>query len=466
MAFYDREDELAALERRWRDGDGEFFILWGRRRVGKTELLTRFMAGKRALLLEATDAVEADHLADLTALVAEVAEGDLLATQPLQSWQAGLAAIADIARSGQVLVVLDEFQRIAIATPEIGSLLNRWWRTTGRNLPVFLILSGSEVSFFERNVLTGPTYGRRTGQQRLDPFGYRNAALFFPGYSPEDRLRAWAVLGGMPYYLEQFDSDRSIGCNILGTILYREGVLREEARLLLHEELPDPARYASILRAIAGGCTRHNEISRRTRIDAIDPYLRTLQRLFIITRRVPVTAANPERTRQVTYAIADGYLRFHYRFVAPFESRLVTNARAEQHLEQVVLPQLDQFVSADGFETACREYLAARDDVADVGRWWGQVREAGRWVSRELDAVAVAADRSVVAVGGCKWTAVPTGTEEDDTIGRLLAHIPGAGPTPPVRYHFSRTGFTEGLKRRAAQDPTRIRLVRPTDMFA
>src|SRR5581483_1107410 len=170
MAFYNREDELRALERRWQAGRGEFFVVWGRRRVGKTELLGHFLSGKRGFHFEATEGLEPDHLQDLTAILLAETGSPLLAAQGLANWQAALAAIADYARTEPTVVVLDEFQWIARATADIGSLLNRWWREVGRQLPIFLIISGSEVSFFEQEVLTGTMYGRRTGQQQLAPF--------------------------------------------------------------------------------------------------------------------------------------------------------------------------------------------------------------------------------------------------------------------------------------------------------
>jgi uncharacterized protein len=163
MDFFDRADELAALEDNWTAGDARFFVLWGRRRVGKTELLNHFVEGKRSLYFEATDAGRGDQLHDLSRELARVSGNELLARQPLTSWAAALAAIAQWAAPERTVVVLDEFQYLAAQDPELGSLLNRWWRTTGRRLPLVLVVAGSEVSFFEREVLAGQMYGRRTG---------------------------------------------------------------------------------------------------------------------------------------------------------------------------------------------------------------------------------------------------------------------------------------------------------------
>ncbi|MBM3676801.1 MAG: ATP-binding protein, partial [Actinobacteria bacterium] len=454
-------------ERRSQSGRGEFLVVWGRRRVGKTELLSHFLEGRRGVHFEATEGLEPDHLHDLTSILQAETGSPLLAAQGLANWQAGLAAIADYARTEPTVVILDEFQWIAHATPDLGSLVNRWWREVGRLLPILLIVSGSEVAFFERDVLTGTMFGRRTGQLQLAPFDYRAAGLFFPGWSPEDRVRAYAVCGGMPYYLEQFDERLPLEENLLQAMLYRSGVLHEEAKLLLHEELPEPQKFFSILRAIANGATRHNQIAQRTgvRNSALHNALGLLRELYLVRRKVPVTAANPDRTKQTSYEITDGYLRFYFRFMHPFESRLKNDADAGQHLRQTILPNLDEFVSRPTFEEVCQEYLRAAEGAAAVGSWWGQVRQGSKWISRELDGVALDGDGNAIAIASCKWTSAQAGVAEEALLTRLETELPKTGP--PVRhYFFSKSGFDSPLTALAAADPNRIRLVAPGDLYA
>jgi uncharacterized protein len=467
MDFFNRTDELHALESRWTRGRGEFYVVWGRRRVGKTELLSHFLDGKRGLLFEATEGLEPDHLADFSRLLAEKTGKRIYDLQPLTNWPAALAALDEFVAEGPAVVVLDEFQWIARATPDIGSQLNKWWREHARDTPIFLILSGSEVSFFEREVLTGTMFGRRTGQQQLAPFNYRDASLFFPNWSAEDKIRAYAVCGGMPYYLEQFDPALSLEENILRAIFYRDGVLHEEARLLLHEELPEPARYFSILRAIANGATRVNEIVQRTKLseNIVADALKLLQSLYLVQRRYPVTVANPDRTKLTYYEITDGYLRFYFRFVLPYEDRLQSNTDAERHLRDTVMPQLDHFVSMPAFENVARHYIQSVEQPAAVGPWWGSVQVAPRKTEmRELDAVAIDGDGSVTAIGTCKWKNEMTGTDEDALITKLIPYVPKA-EADVKRYFFSRSGFSSGLKKLAEGEPERYKLLEPADLF-
>ena len=326
------------LDRRWRSGEGQIFLLWGRRRVGKTELLLEFGRGKKTLFFEATSGTRADHLADFSERLAEASGRGAGLVAP--NWRAALDAVADwVEAEGPALLVLDEFQHIARASPEIGTEINVWWRERGASLPLLLVLSGSEVGFFEREVVSysASTYGRRAGQLRLEPFRPRDVGLFLPGWSAEDRVRAYGVFGNMPYYLAHVREDAGLAENILDLILMRDGLLHEEARLLLDVELPDAASYFSVLRAIAAGQTRVSQIDSRTGIgdtSRVSQMLDQLQRLWLVRKELPVTVRNPERSRQSFYRITDPYLRFWFRFVLPAQGRLADADGARRHLER------------------------------------------------------------------------------------------------------------------------------------
>ncbi|MCW2936949.1 MAG: Archaeal ATPase [Actinomycetia bacterium] len=162
-------------------GQSEFLILYGRRRVGKTELLAHLASAARSFYFEATDTVPAQQLRDVTDELARVSGNELLRAQYLTTWDAALTAIAQFIGTQRPLVVLDEFQLLAARSPELETTISRWWRTTGRTLPIVLVLAGSELSFFEDKVLAGQLYGRRTGQLKLEQFTARDAALFHPG---------------------------------------------------------------------------------------------------------------------------------------------------------------------------------------------------------------------------------------------------------------------------------------------
>lgn len=465
MEFYNRVDEVALLRDRLASDSAELLVVYGRRRVGKTELLSYVAGAERSLYFEATDSVAADQLLDLTAELARISGDTLLAAQPLTSWDAALAAITQFVGDTRTMVVLDEFQYLAEQSPELETTLSRWWRITGRHLPVTLILAGSELSFFEDEILAGRLYGRRTGQLKLTPFRARDAALFHQGYSPEDRVRAFSICGGVPYYLERFTDDRPLRDHILTEVIEPTGLLHSEAELMLRQSLADPTNHIAVLRSIASGHNRNSEISSRTQLQPghVTKLLDLLESLGLAERLRPVTA--PQAAKKTGYAISDQFLRFHYRFVEPARSQLRTRALATTYLDEVVVPQLDHHASKS-WEDICREYVTEHvPGVTAVGVWWGQVPtgEGRRTEEREIDVVGVDGNRMPLVVGMCKWTTSKVDFDELNLLDRLARHVPGYSDEA-YRYLFSRSGFTKRLFDQAAKEP-RLKLVTPTAIY-
>jgi AAA+ ATPase superfamily predicted ATPase len=462
MAFFNRKDELAALGERLESDRGEYFVLYGRRRVGKSQLLLHFGERCRQFYFEATAGSRQDQLEDITAELARFTGNAVYAEQALGSWRAVFAAFTEMLAAGQTMIVLDEFQFVARQEPEIGSLLNRFVAEHEGNPDLLLCISGSDVSFFERSVMGygATTYGRRTGSLRLAPFRFPDIGHFTKGWSLEDRIRAWAVFGGIPYYLKEIDPGADLPAAILRSALYPDGLLREEPRFLLSQEsrLRDTDTYMSCLRAIAGGATRLNEIAQRigkARSEEARPYLETLEEMALVTRSYPVTMATKKR---VHYAITDPFLRFWFRFVAPRESRLQTRSDAEDYLSGAVVPALDKFVSEDAFERVCQEWaLRSIDGAVETGRWWGPIRlrEDGEVRSRqfEADVVAVGEGGEVIALGSCKWPDAGNAdhlhpTEELSKLERIRLEL----DAPDARlYFFDRLGFSARLEQLAAE---------------
>jgi AAA+ ATPase superfamily predicted ATPase len=460
MPFFNRKDELTALSERLRSDRGEYFVLYGRRRVGKSELLRHFGEDCRQFYFEASSGSRRDQLEDLGAELSRFTGRAIYAEQPLGSWRAAFAAFSELLDAGQTMIVLDEFQFIARQEPEIGSLLNRFARKHAGNPDVFLCLSGSDISFFEREVVGygATTYGRRTGSQRLLPFPWREIGAFVPGWDIEERIRAWAVFGGIPYYLKEIDPDKPLAETIRRAILYPDGLLREEPRFLLSQEsrLREQGTYMSCLRAIAGGDTRLNEIAQRVGRSApeIRAFLEMLEEMDLVERRYPVTKVSGKK---VTYAIVDPFLRFWFRFVAPRESRLATRRDADRYLEESVLPELDKFVSEDAFERVCQSWLGEERGAAEVGQWWGSIRrrENGQLRSRtyEADAVAVDSEGRVEALGSCKWPGAGNDRHVHEA-GELdkLETIRKELDAPEAQlYFFDRIGFSPRLQELASE---------------
>jgi AAA+ ATPase superfamily predicted ATPase len=478
VTFIDRENEIADLDDRW-GMEPQVALLWGRRRVGKSTLLQRFAEGRPHVFYQAVKGTETEQLTGLTARILAYRADPVLAAAPLPNWQAALAYLLRLAREARqdghpLLVIFDEFPYLVSTKPELPSLFQSALEDVKReNLPLFLVIAGSQITMFEQHVLHGPLYSRRTWGEQLPPLDYRNAGRFFDGWTPTDRLRAWAVLGGVPYYLEQFDPARSLGWNIENRLLRKGQVLYSEAELFVAEELGnESATYLSIISAVAGGATRQSEIASAVGIasTAAPPYLAQLQRLHVLEHLRPAGAE--VGTRRGVWQLADGYLRFWFRFVRPNATDLEARRSAEVYRARV-RPALDQFVSKPAFEQACREYAAAligRDPAfpptGKVGAWWGPVpdeRHPGTRRTREGEIEVVVFDgRNLVLAGEAKWH---DGEVDVDALRQLEAsvvHVPGYSPATSLVV-FARDGFTDRLRARASAEG--VILHTSADMF-
>ena len=483
--FYNRTHERAILRDALASPRSELIIVYGRRGVGKSALLSQALqeADYPAIFYRATRRTLPLQLAALTEAAREAYPNAFLG-QPFASASVFLDFLAFQAGERQaagdpipVVAVIDELPYLADVDSGFLTTLQHWWDANKRRMNLKLFLAGSYVAFMERQVLdvNAPLYNRRTGALKLEPMDYAEAGLFFPAYTPREKMETFAVLGGMPSYLEQFDPAQGLAENVLATALRRNTYLSEEPDWLLLEDLRRDVTYGSILRAVAGGERRPSGIAQaigRDSAQAVAPQLSVLQDLGLLIREVPITERGQARSRTSLYFIADNYLDFWYRFVDPARG-LVSRGLGSRVWEQTVAPNLGQYVSRPAFERACRQFLwrvlasdAPPASVAplaglgftDVGTWWG----AG---DREIDVMATNAQSHVVLAGSCKWTEAAVDVREYAALQRDLALVQLDGYDPHLVL-FSRSGFTPRLMDlAAAQDPKRLTLVDLETMY-
>lgn len=463
--FIDRIDDLASMEERW-GLRPQLYLLWGRRRVGKSALIREFARGKDAIIFQALTGTVTDQLSLLTRRILAWRNDPVLAVRPLASWAETFAWLEMLGRERRdqgapLLLVLDEFQYLDESDPTVISRLQEFLEVVRHeDLPLFIVVAGSAISFFEERILLGRLFGRRTGGGLLAPLGYREAAQFFPGWSPVDRIRAWGVLGGMPYYLEQLDPARSLARNIRERILTRNTVLYNEIDLLLRDELRDAPTYQSVLSGIAGGARKLSEIASSVGlpVTSLTPILRRLERLHLVERTVPVTE-DPTKSRRGRWDLADNFVSFWFRFVRPNQVDLEAGRVAAVWSEDVA-PNLDAHISRPAFERLCRAYIRSRMGVdprlpsrGDTGAWWGPTTEATqegtRTIQRECEVVVVRGGRVVLA-GEAKWSRGLVGREALAQLRRTVTAIPGADRETRLVL-FAREGFTDEVRSDAGE---------------
>ncbi|HVW71392.1 MAG TPA: ATP-binding protein [Steroidobacteraceae bacterium] len=451
--FIGRRAELALLREELVSPRASLAVIYGRRRVGKSTLIREAIRDATHVFYQATRVTSSLNLEAFKLEIARALGNDELLTG-ITDWLALLHYLARAAelRPGLV-IVLDEFPYLVDVDPSLPSIIQKFWDSAAArtgNLKVLLcgsMISQMEELLAERN----PLYGRKTFVLDLPPLSFREAAQFAPRRTAQDKLLTCGIFGGIPFYLQLLDRGATLQANIIRLLLTQTGSLIDEPVVLLQSELREVSRYASVLAAIADGCTKHGEIIGRVReisdSRALGPYLEKLERMRLIRIVRSLDAGPKERDRR--YLIADPLIAFWYRFVQPNLSSVAQGFGAEVWRHQIA-PHLDEFMGGV-FEEICREHARRfcqetfRVPAQEIGRIWQ--------ADYDIDIAGRLLDGSML-YGECKWWRDLVGENVlDELIQRASQTDYGRNNSQRRFVLYARTGFTASLHRRAASQP-------------
>jgi hypothetical protein len=441
--FVNRTEELTRLRELYESSDAELAVVFGRRRLGKTELLKQSLRNRDdAVVHQARQKTRALQLEQFVETAAETYPG---IARIRQEWEDVLGYLAE----QDAVVVLDEFPYLIEQDESLPSVLQAMFDHELDDSAATFVLVGSSISMMEEAALLGnsPLYGRSSLKLDIRQLPFDAAMEFFTDeYTPEEQVLTWGVFGGVPYYLEEVSPEAGLGENIYRTILSAHGSLHDEPDYVLRMELTEPTRYFSILEAIAGGNTGRNEIAGATGIDynQLSKYLQRLERLRLIDQHVPVTERK-ERSRRSRYLIRDQFFRFWFNFVYGSGDRYDDLGR--EAYEALIEPQLADFVSK-AFEDLCctaLQSLYSEYTITDTGQWW--------YGEHEVDAVGLTTGETLIT-GECKFQNSPLDYE---AFSKLQEHVeelrwsPDGGERDHEYALFSRSGFTASVETAATE---------------
>lgn len=442
-----RENEMQDLSALYEAKGFQFAAVYGRRRVGKTRLISEFIVGKQAVYFTATQNEHEVLLRDFTKAVSEAFPDNALLhnMESFTSFDAAFSFIADEAKDKKLILVIDEYPYLAKSYPAISSILQRIIDRNFKKTNLFLILSGSSMSFMEKQILgyESPLYGRRTGQIKLSPLPYYESIKFFPDWSDEEKLYAYGVCGGIPQYLEIAARWGSLKDAVTHELLSSSGGLYSEPEFLIREELREPAIYNSIIDAIVGGKNKVNEIASAINKsgNSISSYLKNLQSLEIIEKKIPVEETSSKKT---IYYLADPLFHFWYRFIPDCRFYILMRKGSEA-FDNRIAPYLSEYFGHI-FEKVCLQFILKKTEIGEIkeiyseyGAWWG----TNPHTKQQEDIDILCTDKENILAGECKWK----NDKVDFAIYNTLA-----GRTEIVKKGrkaeyilFSKSGFEEKL---------------------
>jgi hypothetical protein len=402
--FIGRQLEMASLEREYLRSESSLVVMYGRRRVGKTTLISEFIKGKNALYYLVTEEAETQNRNNFKSMAADFIGSTLLKNATLDNWDEIFRAIVNSKLTEKAVIAIDEFQYLGKSNPAFPSVFQRIWDTMLKNANIMVILCGSLVSMMETQTLnySSPLYGRRTAQIRLHQIPFKYCHEFFPGKTRQELIEVYSITGGVPKYIELFSDSDDIYGAIQKNVLNRSSFLYDEPNFLLQKEVTEIGSYFSLIKTIAAGNQKLSKIAGALELKqtGLTKYLKTLIDLDILEREVPVTEDKPEGSKKGLYRLNDNFISFWFRFIYPNLSYI------ESGNEVLAMKKIrDNFV--DGhvsyvYEDVCIENMwqMNMDDAwpfhfSRIGRWWGN--------NNEIDIVAIDSDGNNIIFGECKY---------------------------------------------------------------
>ena len=440
--FIGREKELKALNNLYNSGKFEFAVIYGRRRIGKTELIKKFIDDKNAIYFMGIESNAKLNLENFSKSILEYSSG-ISADTSFANFQVALEYVFQLAEKERIILVIDEYPYVARSSKSLASTLQLLIDKYKDHSKLMLILCGSSMSYMEDHVLAykAPLYGRRTAQLKLLPFTFEETCNYLGEMSDEDKALMYGAVGGTPQYLLQIDDQRSVEYNIKNTYLNPTSFLYEEPTNLLKQEVREPAIYNAIITAIATGASRMADISAKVGEDTsvCTNYIKNLISLGIVQKETPY---GERVSRKTIYFISDNMFRFWYRFV--LENNSIIARGADDLAYKKIAPFFADYMGKV-FEDIATQYLwklllsgQSPVEFTSLGRWWGN--DPRTRSQTEIDIMGEQ-DKNSALFAECKWT------NEKVDLSVLETLVQRSALFDYKRVHlflFAKTGFTKG----------------------
>lgn len=406
--FVGRSEEFSTLESHYARNEFGLVVVYGRRRIGKTTLIREFAKNKRTLFFTALEQADSSNLADFGTRIADFF-GLPSGMVSFATWSAAFEFLGRKAAEERFILVFDEFPYAALRNESLPSALQVAIDQQLKQTSLFIILCGSNQGFMESEVLgrKSPLFGRRSAQMKIGPLTWREAYEMMSSLSAQEAFEFYGCFGGVPYYLDMLRPEEGVAANLERLYFSSDGFLFDEPMGVLRQETREPAVYASVLRAVAAGANRPNEVADKVSLPqtTVSKYLRTLLDLGIIERAVPF-GENPQTSKRGIYRLRDACYEFWFRFVMPQVSDI------EAGLGSVIARQIPQAHIDDylghRFERLCQDWLIEQAEkgllpipATSVGSWWGT--NPAKRAQDDIDVLAADKLGKRLLIGECKY---------------------------------------------------------------
>lgn len=400
MKFFDRKEQLAQLSEmkiRSYENHSMLTVVTGRRRIGKTTLIDRSMAGEEYLYFfvgKKNEAVLCNEFA--TEIRTKLG---LFVPSVINTFKDIYTLLMEAGLHQKFTLVIDEFQNFEDVNPSIFSDIQNIWDKYRLNTHVNMIVSGSVYSLMTKLFKNKkePLYGRDDKTIKLNPFSpsvlKEIMAEYYPNYSNDDLLALYTYTGAVPKYIELLvDAGALTKEKMIHFICTADSPFLEEGRKLLIQEFGKKySTYFSILQAISEGYNTQAQIADYLGSKSIGGQLSKLEETYnLIEKKRPMWANKKSQT--VRFEISDVFLRFWFRYIE--KNQMMIEIGQYPLLEKVINEDYCTY-TGDTLERYFRARLIDDMKYRAIGNWWdakGYIDTKGNHQQCEIDIIAICAD--------------------------------------------------------------------------
>lgn len=441
--FSGRNFELHYLNSYYERNGSQIMVLYGEKNVGKTALLKHFMEDKPGYYYRSRSASEREQRFQWGQELS--AETNNEAIYPSFAEIFGMISDPD---SRKKVIVIDEFQNIVRAGGGFMKELCAFVRS-GDKAPVIVILVSSSIGWVENSMITriGEAAYELTGFFKIRELSFGALMDFFPRFSMNQCVEAYAILGGIPGLWRYFDDKLDIKENICRYILNKDAFLHEEGLRIVGDELRETGVYNTILAAIAAGNRKLNDLYHHTEFSRakISVYLKNLMELELVEKVFSFDTEGKANTQKGIYRISNHFVHFYFTFIYPHLSS-IEQLGEKEYYDRYIAPYFDRYV-AEYFRLVCKENLESWNRAGELPI---KVERIGEWVGKTgtIDFVAQSEEEETL-LGICNWEK-PAMEYED--FERLLLSAEKAKLGTEHIYLFSSHYFDERLRKEAGKN--------------
>lgn len=375
--FFGRKENIKAISKFFNSDKDNAALIYGRRRVGKTELIKHCLKGTKttSIYYECKETSEINNVKSLCEIISETFGLPPLA---FDTFESTLAFLYKQAKEKELTVVIDEYPYIRKVVEGLDSIIQSFIDNNKSTSKLKLILCGSYVETM-KSLLSeeNPLFGRFDLVMNLKAMDYYDSSLFYKDFNDEDKVRLYSVFGGIPYYNRRIDSSKTVKQNIIDLIASPGSRFENEVQMHLKSEISKMQNAYEVFEALAKGFVRFKDILSQSQVSSSPTLVDVLDKLIsmdIVVKESPINDENNKK--KAGYYISDQLTLFYFKYIYRNLSRLAV-MDSEVFYDKFIEADFEEHYVPLTFEQVCKQFLIRKnrsgeleDSFEKIGKYW------------------------------------------------------------------------------------------------